>query len=137
MLNIIIKSVDGLVQGMFLQTLMCLGSSAGVFLVYSMLIIIQIHPWYQPQYFIPVLGMLLGNAISGISVGLTTVLEELSTGGRPGKAPLPHLIQWPIYSRSRMTCFLRQRSDVPSAQDPTCDDQTLEGDCEAQLSQKG
>ncbi|KAK9862423.1 hypothetical protein WJX84_010314 [Apatococcus fuscideae] len=66
--------------GMFLQTLTCLGSSAGVFLVYAMLIIIQIHPWYQPQYFIPVLGMLLGNAISGISVGLSTVLEELSSG---------------------------------------------------------
>ena len=67
---------------MFLHTLACLGSSAGVFLVYAMLIIIQIHPWYQPQYFIPVLGMLLGNAISGISVGLSTLLEELSSGVR-------------------------------------------------------
>ena len=98
-------SMNMLVQGMFLQTLMCLGSSAGVFLVYSMLIIIQIHPWYQPQYFIPVLGMLLGNAISGISVGLTTVLEELSTGGRPEEDPLPPLIEWLIYSILKMNGF--------------------------------
>ncbi|KAK9834244.1 hypothetical protein WJX84_004891 [Apatococcus fuscideae] len=68
------------IQGDVFACFDLLGSSAAVFLVYSMLIIIQIHPWYQPQYFIPVLGMLLGNAISGISVGLSTVLEELSSG---------------------------------------------------------
>ena len=34
----------------------------------------------QAQYFIPILGMLLGNAISGVSVGLSTLLEELATG---------------------------------------------------------
>ncbi len=32
----------------------------------------------QAQYFIPILGMLLGNAISGVSVGLSTLLEELA-----------------------------------------------------------
>lgn len=37
----------------------------------------------QAQYFIPILGMLLGNAISGVSVGLTTLLEELATGLLP------------------------------------------------------
>ena len=34
-------------------------------------------PW---QYFIPILGMLLGNGISGVSVGLSALLEELTTG---------------------------------------------------------
>ncbi len=37
----------------------------------------------QAQYFIPILGMLLGNAISGVSVGLSTLLEELATGLLP------------------------------------------------------
>ena len=32
------------------------------------------------QYLIPMLGMLLGNACSGVAVGLSTILEELSTG---------------------------------------------------------
>ena len=34
-----------------------------------------------PQYLIPMLGMLLGNACSGVAVGLSTVLDELSSGG--------------------------------------------------------
>ena len=32
------------------------------------------------QYFIPILGMLLGNGISGVSVGLTALLEEFTVG---------------------------------------------------------
>ena len=32
------------------------------------------------QYLIPMLGMLLGNACSGVAVGLSTILDELSTG---------------------------------------------------------
>ena len=46
---------------------------------------LQVHPWWDAQYLIPMLGMLLGNACSGIAVGLSTVLEELSAGG-PGRA---------------------------------------------------
>ena len=51
------------------------------------------------QYFIPILGMLLGNAISGVSVGLSALLEELTTGAHylsylpclcvPGRAAWP------------------------------------------------
>jgi len=32
--------------------------------------IIQVDPWYQPQYLIPLLGMLLGNTMSGIAIAL-------------------------------------------------------------------
>lgn len=32
------------------------------------------------QYLIPIMGMLLGNTISGVSVGLSNVLEDLSAG---------------------------------------------------------
>ncbi len=34
--------------------------------------------WYDPQYVIPLLGMVLGNALNGISVGLQTFAESLS-----------------------------------------------------------
>ena len=33
-------------------------------------IIISAEPWYMPQYAIPLLGMLLGNTMSGIAIGL-------------------------------------------------------------------
>ena len=34
---------------------------------------------WEAQYFIPCLGMLLGNATSGISVGLSTVMDEFAS----------------------------------------------------------
>lgn len=38
--------------------------------LFSLLVMIQADPWYQPQYAIPLLGMLLGNTMTGISLGL-------------------------------------------------------------------
>lgn len=35
--------------------------------------------WYSPQYSIPLLGMVLGNTLNGISVGLNTLTDTLST----------------------------------------------------------
>lgn len=32
--------------------------------------VIDIRPWYDPQYLIPLLGMVLGNTLNGISLGL-------------------------------------------------------------------
>jgi len=39
-------------------------------LVLALSVIIGVEPWYQPQYLIPLLGMLLGNAMSGIAIAL-------------------------------------------------------------------
>ena len=41
-----------------------------------------IDSWYQPQYAIPIMGMLLGNTLSGISVGLNTFNEGMITRRR-------------------------------------------------------
>lgn len=67
-------------QGMLAHIVVCVGTSAGVFLCYTLLLVVRTQPWWEAQYFIPILGMLLGNAISGISVGLSTLLEEFSSG---------------------------------------------------------
>lgn len=40
--------------------------------------IIQIRPWYHAQYVIPLLGMILGNGLTGISLALDALLESLS-----------------------------------------------------------
>ena len=39
--------------------------------------IIHIHPWYDPQYVIPLLGMVLGNALTGTSLALDRFMEDL------------------------------------------------------------
>lgn len=41
--------------------------------------IIQVQPWYDPQYLIPLLGMVLGNTLTGISLGLDRFMEGLTT----------------------------------------------------------
>lgn len=39
--------------------------------------IIQIDPWYDPQYVIPLLGMVLGNTLTGTSLALDRFMEDL------------------------------------------------------------
>jgi putative ABC transport system permease protein len=38
--------------------------------VLALTVVIEIDPWYEPQYAIPLLGMLLGNTMNGIAIGL-------------------------------------------------------------------
>ncbi len=37
--------------------------------------VLRVEPWYEPQYLIPLLGMVLGNALTGISLGLDRLME--------------------------------------------------------------
>lgn len=43
-----------------------------------LLAIVRVRPWYDPQYAIPLLGMLLGNTLNGISLGLDRFLDALA-----------------------------------------------------------
>jgi putative ABC transport system permease protein len=43
----------------------------------TLLAIIQCEPWYAPQYAIPLVGMILGNTLSGISLGLDRLTKDL------------------------------------------------------------
>jgi putative ABC transport system permease protein len=40
--------------------------------------VIRIQPWYEPQYAVPILGMILGNTLTGVSLGLERMTEELA-----------------------------------------------------------
>ena len=42
-------------------------------LMLALTLIIRVEPWYQPQYLIPLLGMLLGNTMSGAAIALDTL----------------------------------------------------------------
>lgn len=43
--------------------------------VLTLLAIIQLKPWYEPQYAVPLLGMLLGNTMTGIAIGLDRLTQ--------------------------------------------------------------
>ncbi len=38
--------------------------------------VIQVEPWYTPQYLIPLLGMLLGNTMSGMAIALDNLTRS-------------------------------------------------------------
>jgi putative ABC transport system permease protein len=40
--------------------------------------VINADPWYEPRYVLPILGMVLGNAMSGVSLVLDTITETVS-----------------------------------------------------------
>lgn len=57
-------STGSLFVSSFIITLLCL------------LVIIRADPWYHPQYAIPLLGMLLGNTMTGIALGMDRLLQS-------------------------------------------------------------
>ena len=44
----------------------------------GLIVIMKIQPWYSPQYVIPVLGMIMGNTLTGVSLGLDRITYELT-----------------------------------------------------------
>lgn len=69
--------------GMGLGTLSMFLSSFSVTLL-ALLAIVRVEPWYQPQYLIPLLGMLLGNTMNGIAISLDT----LTRGAWDNRGPI-------------------------------------------------
>jgi len=62
--------------GMGIGTLSMFLSSFAVTLI-ALLAIVQPTPWYTPQYLIPLLGMLLGNTMNGISISLESLIQQV------------------------------------------------------------
>ncbi len=63
--------------GIYGNSLLSVLASAGVVTSFALIGIIQVEPWYDPQYLIPLLGMVLGNTLTGISLGLDRFMEGL------------------------------------------------------------
>jgi putative ABC transport system permease protein len=43
----------------------------------ALLVIVRVEPWYTPQYAIPLLGMLLGNTMNGISLAMDRMTDQM------------------------------------------------------------
>uniref|UniRef100_UPI0031593ACC ABC transporter permease n=1 Tax=Caloramator sp. Dgby_cultured_2 TaxID=3029174 RepID=UPI0031593ACC len=46
-------------------------------LLYFLFIIIRISPWYDPRYFIPIAGMLIGNSMTGVALGVNRLVDDI------------------------------------------------------------
>jgi len=60
---------------LFLDTTLAMGISAFFVGAIVTQVVIGVKPWYHPQYVIPLLGMILGNALNGVSLALDSFLE--------------------------------------------------------------
>ncbi len=45
--------------------------------ILALVLIVGATPWYAPQYAVPLLGMLLGNTMNGISLGLDNMIQAV------------------------------------------------------------
>ncbi|WP_417841321.1 ABC transporter permease [Terasakiella sp.] len=51
--------------------------AAAIVTLFALLVQIKAEPWYQARYVIPLLGMVLGNTMTGMAVGLSHVMDVL------------------------------------------------------------
>jgi putative ABC transport system permease protein len=64
-------------RGSRLDSVFSVWSSSWVVAAVALLGIVQPEPWYRPQYAITLLGMILGNTLNGISLGMERLGTEL------------------------------------------------------------
>ncbi len=46
-------------------------------LVYFLLVVLRVYPWYDSRYFIPIAGMIIGNSMTGIALGVNHLVEGI------------------------------------------------------------
>jgi len=66
----------------------------GITILYFIILVFRVEPWFQPQYFIPIAGMMIGNSMTGITLGIDGLItgvkdnrmvieNALMLGGKP------------------------------------------------------
>jgi len=55
----------------------CMMMASGVVTVFALTTALRPDPWYDPRYAIPLLGMVLGNCMTGVGLGLNTLTTSL------------------------------------------------------------
>ncbi|CAL8462573.1 g2106 [Coccomyxa elongata] len=75
-------------KGMLVHVLGSLSASSAVVMVYALLLVLRPHPRWDAPYAIAVLASVLANALSGVSAGLSSVVQELTLGAQHVEAML-------------------------------------------------
>lgn len=78
-----VRRTDRRYPGIWLNAILSVWVSSWLITAAALFGIVDVEPWFSPQYAIPLLGMILGNTLNGISLGLDRLGEELT--GRRGE----------------------------------------------------
>jgi putative ABC transport system permease protein len=57
----------------------CMMMSSILVTTFALLTALRPNPWYDPRYAVPLLGMILGNCMTGVALGLNTLTTTLVT----------------------------------------------------------
>lgn len=63
--------------GMLWSGIAAMALGGGGSAVFATVAVLQIETWWAPRYLVPLMGMILGNALSGVSLGLDRALASL------------------------------------------------------------
>ena len=63
-------------KGLLVDTLLAVSTSAVLVTAIAILAILRVTPWYTPQFIIPILGLILGNSLTAISLTSNQLVES-------------------------------------------------------------
>ncbi len=63
-------------KGLFTDTLIAVSTSAILVTIIAIGFILRVEPWYTPQFIIPILGLILGNSLTAISLTSNQLVES-------------------------------------------------------------
>src|SRR5699024_5891994 len=72
--------------------------------VYFDCVVLNVAPWFEPRYIIPIAGMMIGNAMTVVTLGVQSLLDNmidnrekiegsLMLGATPNKAVKPYVVR--------------------------------------------
>jgi len=97
-----VKRQKAKIPGLFPIVTLSIFLGAGIAMTTLIVLILRVKPWYEPQYLIPVSGMMLGNAMNAAALAVDRLIGEtrnrrweieaaLALGAAPIKAINPLL----------------------------------------------
>jgi len=72
-----VRRIDHRFPGMYRSAIISVWASSWLATSVAVLLVVRSDPWYSPQVVIPLIGMVLGNSLTGISLGIDRFLEEM------------------------------------------------------------
>jgi putative ABC transport system permease protein len=70
-----VRRTSRTIRGMVPATGVALLASCLLVSTWALAVVIRAEPWWMPRYAIPIVGMVLGNTLNGIALGLGTALD--------------------------------------------------------------
>jgi putative ABC transport system permease protein len=80
--HVVLQRSEVKVRGLWPILFLALSLGAGLVILFVFLFVVRHDPWYEPRYFIPLAGMIIGNSLNGCALGVERFHGEIRTRRR-------------------------------------------------------